>query len=49
MACLEPARNKRNRAEDEGDFDLDAALVESLIRVGREVEALVKALGQVPG
>ena len=41
---LDQAHNKRNRAEYEGDFDVDTALVESLIRVAAEVEALVRAL-----
>lgn len=45
---LDKAHKKRNLAEYEGQVDVDTALVESLIRVAREVEARVRALGPLP-
>ncbi|MEP7123819.1 MAG: hypothetical protein ABJE95_23020 [Byssovorax sp.] len=44
---LDQAHNKRNRSEYDGVFDVDVALVEAVIRVAREVEAAVRALGPV--
>ncbi len=41
---LEQAHRKRNLAEYEGDVDVDAALVEAIIRVTHEVEERVAAL-----
>ena len=46
---LDSAHRKRNIAEYEGDLDVDDALVEALIRVAREVESRVRALGPIPG
>jgi len=45
---LDDAHKKRNLAEYEGDVDLDSALVAAVIRVAREVEARVRALGPLP-
>lgn len=45
---LDQAHSKRNRAEYEGTLDADSKLLESLIRVAREVEARVLALGSLP-
>lgn len=45
---LDSAHRKRNLAEYEGDLDLDAALVEALIRVAQEVARRVTSLGPVP-
>lgn len=45
---LDMAHKKRNLAEYEGTVDVDKKLLEALIRVAREVEMLVKALGPVP-
>ena len=42
---LEQAHRKRNVAEYEGHLDVDHALVESLIRVAREVASRVAKLG----
>jgi hypothetical protein len=42
---LSHAHNKRNLGEYEGDFDIDIALVESLVRVVLEVQSLVRSLG----
>jgi hypothetical protein len=42
---LEQAHRKRNIAEYEGHLDVDQALVESLIRVAREVASRVSELG----
>lgn len=39
------AHNKRNRSEYDGVFDVDIALVEAMLRVARDVEAAVRALG----
>jgi len=44
---LDEAHKKRNLAEYEGTADLDGALVLAVIRVAREVEARVVALGPV--
>jgi hypothetical protein len=41
---LDDAHRKRNLAEYEGAVDLDGALVDSLIRITREVERRVTAL-----
>lgn len=45
---LDDAHKKRNKAEYEGDADINAALVAAVIRVGREVERRVAALGALP-
>jgi hypothetical protein len=45
---LDGAHKKRNLAEYEGATDIDEALVEATIRVAREVERRVRALGAVP-
>ena len=45
---LDGAHKKRNLAEYEGTTDIDEALVEATIRVAREVERRVRALGAVP-
>lgn len=44
---LDSAHRKRNLAEYEGDLDVDAALVEALIRVAQEVARRVMSLGPV--
>lgn len=44
---LDLAHNKRNRTEYDGDFDVDVALVDAVIRVAQDVEAAVRALGAV--
>lgn len=44
---LDQAHRKRNLAEYEGDLDVDAALVEALIRVTRLVAERVAALEPV--
>ncbi len=44
---LDEAHKKRNLAEYEGTADIDLALVVAVIRVAREVEARVLALGSV--
>ena len=43
---LDQAHRKRNLAEYEGIVDIDAALVESIIRVAREIEANVLAFDE---
>jgi len=43
---LDQAHRKRNLAEYEGIVDVDAALVESIIRAAREIEANVLAFGE---
>lgn len=45
---LDQAHRKRNLAEYEGDFEIDAELLEALIRVAGEVAARGTALGEVP-
>jgi hypothetical protein len=42
---LDQAHRKRNQSEYDGVFDIDAGLVEAVIRVARDVEATVRALG----
>lgn len=42
---LDTAHKKRNLTEYEGAADIDEALVEAVIRVAREVERRVRALG----
>lgn len=42
---LDQAHRKRNLAEYEGDVDIEAVLVEAIIRVAREVEKRIEALG----
>lgn len=42
---LDQAHKKRNLVEYEGSVDIDASLLEALIRIAREVEAGVIALG----
>lgn len=44
---LDEAHKKRNLTEYEGAADIDRALVTAVIRVAREVEARVVALGPV--
>ena len=44
---LDSAHKKRNLTEYEGTSDIDEALVEAVIRVAREVETRVVALGPV--
>jgi hypothetical protein len=45
---LDQAHKKRNLVEYEGGVEVDVGLLEALIRIAREVEAGVKALGQLP-
>jgi hypothetical protein len=45
---LDDAHKKRNKAEYEGDADINAALVSAVIRIAREVERRVAALGALP-
>jgi hypothetical protein len=42
---LDQAHKKRNRVEYEGSVDIDVSLLQAMIRVAREVEAAVIALG----
>lgn len=42
---LDQAHRKRNLAEYEGDVDVEAVLVEAIIRVAREMERRIEALG----
>lgn len=44
---LDSAHKKRNLTEYEGSSDIDEALVEAVIRIAREVEKRVVALGPV--
>jgi hypothetical protein len=44
---LDSAHKKRNLTEYEGSSDIDEALVEAVIRIAREVERRVVALGPV--
>ena len=44
---LDKAHQQRNLGEYEGQLDVDAALIEALIRVASEVESRVKALGPI--
>ncbi len=44
---LDSAHKKRNLTEYEGTSDIDEALVEAVIRIAREVEKRVVALGPV--
>jgi len=46
---LDQAHTKRNRAEYEGDTDIDLALVDAVLRVVREIAARLAALGSVAG
>lgn len=43
---LDQAHRKRNLAEYEGDVDVDSALVNSIIRVAREIEESILAFGE---
>lgn len=45
---LDEAHRKRNLAEYEGSVDIDVHLLDAIIRVVREVEAGVIALGPIP-
>jgi hypothetical protein len=45
---LDQADKKRNLVEYEGSADVDTSLLQALIRIAREVEAAVTALGQLP-
>lgn len=45
---LDDAHRKRNLIEYEGSADIDLALVVAMIRVAREVEKRVRALGRIP-
>lgn len=42
---LDLAHNRRNRAEYEGDADIDLALVEAVIRIVEDIEARLARLG----
>jgi hypothetical protein len=42
---LDQAHRKRNLAEYEGELDVDSALLSAILRVAREVEGRVVALG----
>jgi hypothetical protein len=42
---LDEAHRKRNMAEYEGDLDIDSALLSAILRVARDVERRVIALG----
>ena len=44
---LDQAHGKRNRAEYEGLVDVDSKLLEAVIRIAREIEKRVRALGPV--
>lgn len=44
---LDQAHAKRNRAEYEGELDVDDALVEAMIRIAREVQTRVIAFGVI--
>jgi hypothetical protein len=44
---LDQAHRKRNLAEYEGDLDVDSTLLSAILRVAREVEQRVIALGPV--
>jgi hypothetical protein len=44
---LDLAHKKRNQSEYDGVFEVDLALVEAVLRVAREIEAAVRALGAV--
>jgi hypothetical protein len=46
---LDKAHQKRNLAEYEGELDIDAKLLEALIRVTSEIQNLVAALAALPG
>lgn len=46
---LDQAHSKRNRAEYEGDAEIDTALVDAVIRVAREIEVRLGKLGPVGG
>jgi len=46
---LDLAHTKRNRADYEGDADLDMSLVEAVIRVVREIEKRLAGLGKIAG
>lgn len=46
---LDLAHNKRNRAEYEGDADIDIALVEGVIRVVREIATRLTGSGKSTG
>ena len=46
---LDQAHKKRNLVEYEGSADIDAKLLEALIRMAREIESGVRALGKLPG
>ena len=43
---LDKAHKKRNLAEYEGNVDIDSALVDSIIRVAREIEESILAFGE---
>jgi len=45
---LDEAHKKRNLTEYEGACDVDRAIVDAVIRVARDVEKRVRALGRVP-
>jgi hypothetical protein len=46
---LDQAHSKRNRAEYEGDAEIDTALVDAVIRIAREIEVRLGKLGPVGG
>lgn len=43
---LDLAHRKRNLAEYEGEVDIDSVLVNSIIRIAREIEKIVLAFGE---
>jgi hypothetical protein len=45
---LDKAHVQRNRAEYEGELEVNTAMVEALIRVAVDLETRVRALGPVP-
>jgi hypothetical protein len=46
---LDEAHRKRNVSEYEGLTDVDEALVAAMIRIARDVQQRIQALGPVPG
>ena len=48
MAGTRPGAQEANLVEYEGSVDIDASLLEALIRIAREMEAGVIALGPLP-
>jgi hypothetical protein len=46
---LDQAHKRRNLVEYEGSVEVDVGLLSALIRIAREVETAVRALGPLPG